>query len=53
MSNTLYYEYENEASIDNNLKCAICNDAFIGPVGTPCQIWRSTGFNAISTAISG
>jgi hypothetical protein len=37
MSNTRYYEYENEESIDNNLKCAICNEPFLDPVETQCH----------------
>jgi hypothetical protein len=37
MSNTHYYEYENEESIDMNLKCVICNEPFIDPVETECH----------------
>jgi hypothetical protein len=31
------YEYENEESIDNNLKCPTCNEPSIDPVTTPCH----------------
>jgi len=37
MANNINYEYENEESIDNNLKCAICNEPFIDPVETICH----------------
>jgi hypothetical protein len=37
MADNIDYEYENEDSIDNNLKCGICNDPFIDPVVTPCH----------------
>jgi hypothetical protein len=37
MEDTVDYEYENEESIDNNLKCAICNDPFLVPVATSCH----------------
>ncbi|CAF0872445.1 unnamed protein product [Rotaria sordida] len=31
------YEYMNEISIDNYLKCPICTDPFLDPVSTPCK----------------
>ena len=37
MADNIDYEYENEDSIDNNLKCGICNDPFRDPVMTPCH----------------
>jgi hypothetical protein len=37
MADSIGYEYVNEDSIDNNLKCGICNDPFVDPVVTPCH----------------
>ncbi len=31
------YEYLNESSIDNNLKCSICNNPFEIPYVTQCD----------------
>ncbi|CAF1025004.1 unnamed protein product [Adineta steineri] len=37
MATNIGYKYENEDSIDSNLKCAICNEPFIDHVVTECQ----------------
>lgn len=37
MGDYIEFEYENEDSIDINLKCGICNDPFIDPVETLCH----------------
>lgn len=37
MEDDIQYEYENEESINENLKCGICNDPFTDPVETLCH----------------
>ncbi|CAF0826731.1 unnamed protein product [Adineta steineri] len=37
MATNIGYKYENEESIDSNLKCAICNEPFIDPIVTQGQ----------------